>query len=99
MNRQLAVFVGILAQAALSVTAHAAPLPSQSWVVTDPDGAKTARVTDNNLDTAWTSKTPQQAGMGLTVDLGKTAVIHRVYLNPGRATTDFPRSLRILAGP
>ncbi len=77
----------------------AGKLLSKDWTVAGPDGAKIAAAADNDISTAWTSTAPQQEGMALTIDLGKTAVVHRIYLNPGKALENFPRSLRILAGP
>ena len=86
----------LLTSATLTPAALLAP---KHWVITGPDGVRLTQITDNDLDTAWTSTTPQQPGLGVTIDLGAVAVVHRLYLNPGRAATHFPRSVRLLAGP
>ena len=99
MSRLLGRSVGIAAVVLSVAVTRAAWLEPKDWVIAGPGGVKITQATDNNLDTAWSSRTPQQEGLGITIDLGKPAVIHRVYLNPGRTDGGFPRSLRILAGP
>ncbi|MBF0244528.1 MAG: DUF4838 domain-containing protein, partial [Planctomycetes bacterium] len=63
----------------LAYTLSAEMLPPDGLTVSDAaSGKKVLEVSDNDLTTVWKS-----AGKGLLIDLGKEAMIHRIYLTPG----------------
>lgn len=66
--------------------------------VIDPQGEPAPAAVDNRLGTAWVSATAQRPGMTVTIDLGATGVIQRVFLTPGEHRSAYPRALRVWAG-
>jgi hypothetical protein len=84
----LGMTVGLLA-----CGAQAAKLDSSKWTVMEvATGRNVAQgVSDNNLETSWTGT---ESG-GLTIDLGRETMVHRVYLTPGADTNALIRSVRI----
>lgn len=83
---------------ALVLHAPAAELDVRRLLVTGPSGESLRAAADNDLHTAWLSPEPQRPGMAITVDLGVTGVVHRLYLTPGAHRSAYPRALRVLAG-
>ena len=77
-------------------TASAGMLPPQKWHIIDSQGRGVRQVTDNDLETVWTSDGPQRTGLSLAIDLREEAVLHRVFLTPGKERANFPRSIRVL---
>ena len=60
------------------------------------DAADTAGLAlDGDIGTAWTSGRPQAPGMFLEVELGQPRRVARIVLNPGPATGDYPRGVRV----
>ena len=68
-------------------------LDPDKWTVTEiGTGKKVSReVTDNNPETRWASAD----GKGLLIDLGREAVVHRVYLTPGEGVTKSYAEVRV----
>jgi hypothetical protein len=50
---------------------------------------------DNDLGTAWVSRTPVTPGGGIAIDLGQEAVIHRLFFTPGKTQGGTPHSLKV----
>jgi len=64
------------------------------------NAAQLVKVFDRDLDTSWTSNSPQKEGVGFTIDFGLAVAIHRLIIDPGAGKNlfHFPRSLRCSAG-
>jgi glucosylceramidase len=59
------------------------------------DGASAA--TDDDATTTWSTGAAQQAGQSLEVDLGARNDVHRLVLDTGVATGDYPRGYALYA--
>jgi len=58
------------------------------------------RVFDRNISTHWTSARPQEKGMFLQIDLGKSYPVNRIILQAARGREwDFPKSYRLEVSP
>lgn len=97
--------IAILGCLALCVLTALSTLPAQArllsaggWKITGPDGKRITSITDNNLETVWTSSTPQTPGMAIEIDLGQPTVIQRLYMTPGVEESHSPIALRLSAG-
>lgn len=88
------VGIGLMLSSALV----AAELNPSGWKFTGPNATAMAKAIDNNLDTRWESDGPQAPGLAMTIDLGKSVYVYRVFLTPGREVTKFPRSLNVYVG-
>jgi hypothetical protein len=85
----------------LTGTSHARQLSPKGWTFSDIDSGKRLgpEMADNDLGTAWVSRTPVTPGGGIAIDLGQEAIIHRLFFTPGKAQGGAPRSLKVvLAG-
>jgi len=78
--------------------AQARLLSAHGWQITGPDGKRITAITDNNLETVWTSSAPMSQGMGIEIDLGQPTVIDRLYMTPGAEQSHNPMALRLSAG-
>ena len=59
-------------------------------------GYSTANALDGDVNTRWTSGTPQQPGQWFTVDLGANTPVNKVLFDAGPDSTgDYPRSYEI----
>ena len=76
----------------------AGELNPSGWKFIGPNAGAMKKAVDNNLDTCWESDGSQAPGLAMTVDLGKSAYVYRVYLTPGREVSKFPRSLNVYVG-
>jgi len=92
--RPLAIAVTI-SSLGLCHTIAAAELSSTRVTLVEPAGESAEALFDRVLETCWTSSAPQAPGVGLTVDLGQPALLHRVYMVTGLALQNMPRSLRL----
>ena len=82
----------------LVATVSAGRLDPGRWTFTGPAQELAARAADNDIATAWISPGAQTPGMGLTIDLGRPSVLHRVYVSSGPFKSMFARSMEVLVG-
>ncbi len=82
----------------LAFSAEAGKLDPAGWNFTGANAADMKKALDDDLGTAWESGCPQTKGVSLTIDLGQSMSVYRVYLNCGRELSKFPRSLNIYVG-
>jgi len=73
-------------------------LSSQKWTFSEVDTGKPLgrEAADGNLNTAWISHSPVAPGMGIVIDLGQEAVIHRLFFTPGKNQGNTPKSLKVI---
>lgn len=76
----------------------ASPLDPKAWKLNGPHATTLGQAVDHQVETVWESGGPQVEGTAVLIDLGQTVDVYRVYLTPGRAVSQFPRSLRIAVG-
>ena len=92
----------LLAAAILSAlppaTGQTAQLSSQKWTFSETDAVRPLgrEMADGDLNTAWTSPAPVTPGIGIEIDLGQEAVIHRLFFTPGKSRGGTPRSLKVV---
>ncbi len=98
------VAVMLVAGLGLAASALARQLPSDAWTFKDiASGQSLGRaMVDNNLATAWTQTVSAvdaellgSTKLGFVVDLGRDAVLQRIFMTPGAFTNACPRSLRL----
>jgi hypothetical protein len=79
-------------------TGRGAALAPQKWTFREKDTGQPLGhdIADGNLRTAWTSPAPVTPGMGIVIDLGQEAVIHRLFFTPGKTGGGTPKSLKVI---
>ena len=82
----------------LSGIASAAQLDPGGWTFTGSHAGMMKKAVDNDVDTCWESEGPQIPGTAVTINLGRSVYVYRVYLTSGRELSKFPRSLNIYVG-
>lgn len=93
----LARLLALAAAAWVVRGANAVELDVRQLVVAGPDGREIRAAADNDPQTWWRSEGAQAPGMAVTVDLGATAMVHRVYLTPGGQRSAYARAIRLSA--
>jgi hypothetical protein len=78
--------------------AGAAQLDPGRWKFSGSHAEVMHKAVDNDLGTCWESEGPQAPGTAVTIDLGRSVYVYRVYLTCGRELSKFPRSLNIYVG-
>ena len=94
----MAALIGIAVVALAPSPGRCAELSSRKWTFSEADTGKPLghESADGNLQTAWTSKSPVAPGMGIVIDLGQEAVIHRLFFTPGKNQGGTPKSLKVI---
>jgi len=89
---------GALLLLLLAGTSRARQLSPKGWIFSEIDSARRLgpEMADNDLRTAWVSRTPVTPGGGIAIDLGQEAVVHRLFFTPGKAQGGTPRSLKVV---
>lgn len=72
-------------------------LSRTSWVVTASVGDNPEYAIDSDINTRWTTGTPQEIGQWFQVDMGSTKTFDRICFNPGQWTTDEPAYYQLQA--
>jgi len=76
---------GALLLLLLAGTSRARQLSPKGWIFSEIDSARRLgpEMADNDLRTAWVSRTPLAPGSGVVIDLGQEVVLHRLFFTPG----------------
>jgi hypothetical protein len=82
----------------LCCAVSAGQLDPGAWKFSGSNAATMHKAVDNNLDTCWESDGPQTPGTAVTIDLGRSVQVYRVFLTCGRELSKFPRSLNVYVG-
>jgi len=64
-------------------------------IMTDWNPRDIGKAMDGDPGTIWESQCPQTAGIGMTVDLGRTVTVCNVRFDLGRNVTDYPRGYKL----
>ncbi len=90
--------IGACMTVATAGLATAGELDPSGWKFSGTNAAEMKKAVDNDLATCWESGGPQKPGTAITIDLGHSVTVYRVYLTPGRELSKFPRSLNVYVG-
>jgi hypothetical protein len=82
----------------LAGTGQARQLSPQGWTFSEIDSGKRlgSEMADNDLGTAWVSPAPLTPGSGVDIDLGQEAIVHRLFLTPGKNRGGTPRRFKVV---
>ncbi len=81
MKDKMQFLLALAAAAFAAIGAGAAQLPAQGWKIQDLAGGRLDKLTDGDPLTLVTLKGGELEPAGLTVDLGESCAIHRVFLS------------------
>jgi hypothetical protein len=81
-----------------SLPGVAGELDSSVWKFSGANAADMKKAVDNDLGSCWESGCPQTQGVSVTIDLGQSVSVYRVFLTSGRELPKCPRSLNIYVG-
>lgn len=81
-----------------TVMTTGAALPRTGWTATassNADGDVPSNVLDGDINTRWSTGTPQVPGQSLRVDMGKAQQISQVVMDSGGSSGDYARGYQI----
>lgn len=89
---------GAIVLVLLTGISHARQLSPKGWTFSEIGTAKGLgpEMADNDLRTAWVSRTPLIPGSGVVIDLGQKVVVHRLFFTPGKNKGGTPQRFSVV---